>query len=562
MKQTLLAMILILSTSVALQAQSEFSPQAMLKPKTSGLFSIPPNLTAREAFDNLGSKAGINMVYIPAFKQDAVIPVRIDGQDFFDAMKRLSAETKTFWFAWDSKTVILTPDTQQYRRDLEPNTYKIIYLPNTKPEKINEIAVTIRSRGEFRGIFQAPEGHAMVVKGLQATVASAEKILSEVSGEALPLRANAPVAFPENDTYFELIAENGKARRVLPPTQSQLEKNLSDTSIDTTQPVQMAYEDLISRAGLNVIFDRNMREKASSRFHVDGETLADALDLLALQTSTVWQPVSESTIYVMDDNQQNRRDRLALSTKVIFLPELITVYRLNELMNVLRSSLALRGIFQNEERKAFAIRDTPLRVALTEKIVTDLVKDLGKPTSVAIDTGTSSFYGENGWVLGQASAARPNVEVKLRNKTTVRLNETTKGAFEALAGLAGLEVSFDKSFIDTPQIRFNANNVDILEAMDLLSWQTRSFWKVVDLHTIRVIPDSQASQRQQDPLIQKTIVPTNFTSRNGVLNILRTTFALRNVSLDDKGNILIRDTADNVAMAEKFVEILGKGVAQ
>jgi hypothetical protein len=77
-----------------------------------------------------------------------------------------------------------------------------------------------------------------------------------------------------------------------------------------------------------------------------------------------------------------------------------------------------------------------------------------------------------------------------------------------------------------------------------------------------VTPDVQTTRRAQEPTIEKTIVPTNLTNPNGLLNILRTVFGLRSVFLDDKNNILLRDTADNVEMTEKLVEILGQGTTQ
>src|SRR5262245_49309466 len=101
MKRTLLAALALLLAALSLHAQSEFSPQSMLKPKVSGVYTVPPNVDARAAFDALGIRAGINMVYIPAFKQDVIIPVRIEGRDFFDAMARLAEQTKTYWFAWN-----------------------------------------------------------------------------------------------------------------------------------------------------------------------------------------------------------------------------------------------------------------------------------------------------------------------------------------------------------------------------------------------------------------------------------------------------------------------------
>jgi hypothetical protein len=564
MTKTISAALLILTLATGLHAQTEFSPQTMLKPRATGLLTVPVNINARAAYEMLGDRAGINMVFAQSFQADIPVALRVEGQTFFEAMDRLSQQTGTFWSAWDSKTVILGPDTQQFHRDIEPIIFKVFYLDGSSTiELATRIHDTLRARIKARSILLAQESQAIVVKGTVADITAAEQIISEMSLRSLPIPSAAASAAPDNSTMYLLVAENGKARQIVASTRAHMGSMFAGSvSIDLNQPAKAVYEDLAARAGLNVIFDRQMREKPAARFHTESLDLANTLDLLAFQTGTFWQPLNESTIYVMDDNQQNRRDREMMKVKVIYLPEMASVKALLETLNILRTSMGFRGIFHSEKQKAIIIKDTPLRILLAEKIISDLNKKFGQPTTVAVATETSSLYAENNWVLGNAAEARPQLEVKLRNKTTVRLRETPKRAFEALAGLAGLQVAFDSRFTDSAEFSFNATNVDILDAFDLLAWQTRQFWQVVDQHTIRVIPDSQVARRDLEPMIQKTIVPASPADAASLLNILRTTFGLRDAKVDEKNNILVRDTADNVAIAEKLVEVLGKGATQ
>jgi type II secretory pathway component HofQ len=330
-------------------------------------------------------------------------------------------------------------------------------------------------------------------------------------------------------------------------------------SVDMSQPPAVIYEDLALRAGMNVIIDRAVREIPASRFHVEGLDLINALDLLAIQTSTFWLPLNETTIHVMQDTQQNRRDQDRMQVKIINLPPMVSSTVLNETINLLRTSLSMRGIYQDDKHKAVVMRDTPLRVFLAEKTIADLTKKFGKTTSVTLSTGNGSLYAENGWVLSNAANARPQLEVKLRSRTTIRLNDTPMATFTELADLAGLKVSDNSLFRQEAELPFNLYNVDILDALDLFAWQTRHFWQVVDEHTIRVVPDTQQMRRDLEPRIDKTIVPADATGATGLLNVLRTTFGLREIFQNDKNAFVIRDTAENVAMAEKLVEILGTG---
>ena len=100
----------------------------------------------------------------------------------------------------------------------------------------------------------------------------------------------------------------------------------------------------------------------------------EALDLVSLQTGSFWQPVNETTIMVMEDTQQNRRDFEDHIYKTIYLQNITSTNDLNQIMNVLRTAFSLRGIYQFEPGNAIVIHDTPARVALVEQLVRALDK--------------------------------------------------------------------------------------------------------------------------------------------------------------------------------------------
>src|SRR6185503_18207404 len=133
------------------------------------------------------------------------------------------------------------------------------------------------------------------------------------------------------------------------------------------------YENLAAQAGLQVIFGRGFRA-ANATIELQDVNIFEALDLVALQTTTFWQPVNETTILVMEDNQQNRRDFEDHILKTIYLSNITSTNDLNGILNVLRTALALRGIFQSEQQNAIVIHDTPARVAMIENVIHALDK--------------------------------------------------------------------------------------------------------------------------------------------------------------------------------------------
>src|SRR5438128_3896292 len=153
------------------------------------------------------------------------------------------------------------------------------------------------------------------------------------------------------------------------------------------------------------------------------------------------------------------------------------------------------------------------------------------------------------------------LEPKTRGPIDVHMTQDSKIAFETLAELAGFNVIFDPDFCGA-RIQIDLNKVDIFEALDILALQTRSFWKPVNRTTILVSPDNQTKRRDYDELVLKTIYMTNSvtsTELTEAITTLRTLLNMRYLMSSTAMNaIIVRDTADRVAIAEKIIEDLDK----
>ena len=72
------------------------------------------------------------------------------------------------------------------------------------------------------------------------------------------------------------------------------------------------------------------------------------------------------------------------------------------------------------------------------------------------------------------------LEPKTKGPIDVHMNQDSKVAFETLGELAGFNVIFDPDFRGA-RVQIDLNRVDIYEALDIVSLQTRSFWKPTPL---------------------------------------------------------------------------------
>jgi general secretion pathway protein D len=162
--------------------------------------------------------------------------------------------------------------------------------------------------------------------------------------------------------------------RTDPSVQSQLDvKVTGPIDVHIVQDFKVVYETLATMAGINVIFDPDVR---GTRVPIDlnNVNIFDALDILALTTRTFWKVVNRTTILVAPDNQTKRRDYEDLILKTIYLSNSVTTTEVTQAITALRTLLNMRYLAQLDSVNAIMIRDTADRIAIAEKIISDLDK--------------------------------------------------------------------------------------------------------------------------------------------------------------------------------------------
>ena len=163
------------------------------------------------------------------------------------------------------------------------------------------------------------------------------------------------------------------------------------------------------------------------------------------------------------------------------------------------------------------------------------------------------------------ASAQSQLDAKVTGPIDIRMTQDSKVAFETLGELAGLNVIFDRDFRGT-RIPIELNRVDIYEALDILALQTGSFWKPLNRSTILVSADNQTKHRDYDDLLLKTIYLSNSVTSTEVteaITALRTLLNMRYLAQSTAMNaIIVRDTADRIAIAEKIIEDIDKAKSE
>jgi type II secretory pathway component GspD/PulD (secretin) len=132
------------------------------------------------AYEEVARQFGVSAAFDPELT-DRQIRFRVSDVDFDTAMRLLSEETNTFWFAVDARTFFVAADTANKRRDYDPEIKKMILLPAS--ETNDEMTESMRMVRDIVGLRRTEldlKTHSITVRDTPENVALAEAILKDV----------------------------------------------------------------------------------------------------------------------------------------------------------------------------------------------------------------------------------------------------------------------------------------------------------------------------------------------------------------------------------------------
>jgi general secretion pathway protein D len=158
---------------------------------------------------------------------------------------------------------------------------------------------------------------------------------------------------------------------------------LSSTLINLrlTESASMVYKTIAKLAGINVLFDQDYKPQKMS-VELNDVTLREALNTVALQTKTFWEPISSNTILVAADTTSKRKEMEDTVMKTFYLRNVSNAADLQEAATTLKGILDVTRIQLIPKQNAMILRGTTDQMVLAQKLLTDI--DKPKP-EVVID---------------------------------------------------------------------------------------------------------------------------------------------------------------------------------
>jgi general secretion pathway protein D len=164
---------------------------------------------------------------------------------------------------------------------------------------------------------------------------------------------------------------------------------------------------------------------------------------------------------------------------------------------------------------------------------------------------------------GQPGLASEPPELKPLSRAPInlRMSNDIKVVFDTIGKLAGLTVIYDPD-LQARRISVDLNNVTLEQALDIVSLQSKGFWKPVTENIIMIVPDNTQKRRDYEEQVVRTFYLSNVAVAQDLTEIttgLRQLLDLKRIQQVNAQNaIIIRDTPDKIALAEKIIRDIDK----
>jgi general secretion pathway protein D len=164
---------------------------------------------------------------------------------------------------------------------------------------------------------------------------------------------------------------------------------------------------------------------------------------------------------------------------------------------------------------------------------------------------------------GQPALATQPPELKPLSRAPINLkmSNDVKVVFDTVAKLAGLTVIYDPD-LQARRISTELNNVTLEQALDIVSLESKSFWKPITENIIMVIPDQTQKRRDYEEQVVRTFYLSNVAIPQDLTEIttgLRQLLDLKRIQqINSQNAIVVRATPDQLALVDKIIHDIDK----
>jgi general secretion pathway protein D len=155
----------------------------------------------------------------------------------------------------------------------------------------------------------------------------------------------------------------------------------------------------------------------------------------------------------------------------------------------------------------------------------------------------------------------PELRPLSRAAINLKMTNDVKVVFDTLGKLAGLSVVYDPD-LQARHITTELNDVTLEQALEVVCLESKTFWKPVTHNIIMIFPDQTQKRRDYEEQEVRTFYLNNIAIAQDLTEVttgLRQLLDLKRIQqINAQNAIIIRDTPDKLALAEKIIDDIDK----
>ena len=254
-----------------------------------------------------------------------------------------------------------------------------------------------------------------------------------------------------------------------------------------TEDAKVVYTTIGKLAGLNVLFDPDYTSRRVT-IELNGVTLYQALEIVALESKTFWRPVTPNTVFVAADTPAKRKELEQSVVRTFYLGNVSSPNDLQDAVNTIRQILDVSRIQQVASQNAIVVRGTPDQIAMAGKLLNDI--DKAKP-EVVVEVAVMQVTRDRVKNLGLSPPTSVSVQLQPNSTTTATTTSTTSTTSTGTTTNGTITLN--------QLANLNANDFQVsIPAASLTALMSDSNTKIIQNPQIRALDNQKATLKIGD----------------------------------------------------------------
>src|SRR5882724_10826620 len=163
--------------------------------------------------------------------------------------------------------------------------------------------------------------------------------------------------------------------------------------------------------------------------------------------------------------------------------------------------------------------------------------------------------------IAELASSAPELKPLPNTSISLKMTNDVKIIFDTIGKLAGITITYDPD-LPARRISVDLNNLTLQQALDIVCLQSKTFFKPITENIIFVSQDTTQKHKDYDEQLVETFYLANTVQSQDLTEItngLRQVLNLTKVQqLNSQNAIIVRDTADKLAIARKLLKDIDK----